>query len=349
MLLQLNLVWFDQLLMVTTVFKLYDVDAAFECTLDDALFLLQVLCQSVLGLDIATANTLPPPFQLLLQQERDLPQPAAAVSAGGNSCLVCLHRNFLLHWRSDWLMFWNWQHGCSQKGVHIQSHLQARRVPLVRLWHLRTFFHPVLLRSFHHGGNGSYGFPEDSQSLCTAQNGSQLTVCGSESHHHHLGVDVCLHLCLLPWPLSQVARDCMRPAGLVPDISGLVSKAFVTRTPPSAPSKRTETTRLSCSHTFLYNIVAAIAAILKTTHYSHLSLGPSWPRYLKSFPPHRKVILYKRIGLKSLHSVGSCAPKMTLGNQKQKQDAARVSSFSLSPSVSVARMLHHCLSASLLP
>lgn len=177
---------------------------------------------------------------------------------------------------------------------------------MARLRHLRTLLHPGLLCSLHHGGNSSDGVPEDSQSVRAAEDGPQPAVRGLESDSDYMGVDVCLHLCLLPRHVSQVARDHMWPVRVVSDISGLVSKTFVSWTPASASSTRTETTRIGCRHTFLRDIVAIVAAFPKTTHYTYVtywSLDPSCLCYFKLFPPCRKVILFRISGVRFVHSV----------------------------------------------
>lgn len=217
------------------------------CVNLDASFPLQVSGQSVLGMDAAAPDTLRPTLQLLLQQKCLLPWPTTTVLGSGYSRLVHLHPEFLLHWGCDRLMLWNKRQGCHHPGVHVQSHVQAGRLPLARLRHLRTLFHPRLLLSLHYGGNGTNGLGEGSQSFCSAQDGPQPSVHRLESDSDHLGMDVCLHLCLFPWSISQTDRDRVWPVGVASDISGLVSKVSVTGAPPAAPSKGTETARLSCS------------------------------------------------------------------------------------------------------
>lgn len=196
---------------------------------------LQVFCQGIVGVDAAAADPLPPPLQLNRQPQRGLPRPPAAVSGGGDNHLVRLHRGLLLRRGRDRLVFWNGRRGRCHQGVHIQSRLQAGRLPVARLRHLGTLLHPGLLVSLHHWGNCAHDLPEDSRSLCAAQDGAKLALRSLESDRDCLGVDVCVHLRLLSWPVSQTARDGMRAAGVVSDISGLVSKAMVARTPSSVP------------------------------------------------------------------------------------------------------------------
>lgn len=321
------------------------------CINVDASFPLQVYGQSVLGMDAAAPDTLRPPLQLLLQQKCLLPWPAATVLGSGYSHLVHLHPDLLLHWGCDRLVLWNKHQGCHHPGVHIQSHVQAGRLPLARLRHLRTLLHPRLLFSLHHGGNGTNGLGEDSQSFCSAQDGPQPSVHRLESDSDHLGVDVCLHLHLFPWSISQTDRDRVWPVGVASDISGLVSEVCVTGAPPAAPSKGTETARLSCSqhYTALLPMLQPSSKPNNTLQLTLSVFGSKPPLLFKAislfmlfvmlFSSHRKVVLYRMTELYfPSWCLAAAVPKMTRGNPRHVQDAALLPSFTLCGSV-----LHYCL------
>lgn len=125
----------------------------------------------------------------------------------------------------------------------------------------------------------------------------------------------------------------MWPVGMVSDVSCLVSKTFVTGTPPSAPPKRTETARLSCSHIFLYNIVANVTVNLpnNTLQLIYICLRVQAARVLfKVIPSSQKGRFVQDVWLVVLPwCLAAAVPKMTRGNLRYEQDAALLPSFTL--------------------
>ena len=195
-------------------------------------------------MDSAAADALPAALQLCPEPRRGLSAPTGALTGHSNSLLVCLHWDIPLHRKCHRLVFC---HGCSgrwPRRPHGKDLLCEGRPSLAWLRHLGSLLPAPLLLSLHHGGDGTHGSPKDRQSVHPAQSSRPAVVHRSERTCSGLDIHVCVYLCVLPRPVSEVGGDPVCYTGLACDLRGVVSEALVPWSPSAPPAQTTETTSL---------------------------------------------------------------------------------------------------------